>query len=83
MEQVILETISRHVKDEKSIRRSQRGFTKEKSCLTDLINVYHAMTGLVDEGRAVGIVYLDFRKTFNTVSRKILLEKPLYGLDEQ
>ena len=42
------------------------------------------MTGLVDEGRVVGIVYLDFTKAFDTVSRKILLENLLvYGLDKQ
>jgi len=42
------------------------------------------MTGLVDEGRAMGIVCFDFSKAFDTVSRKILIEKLLiYGLDKQ
>ena len=42
------------------------------------------MTGLVDEERAVDIVYLDFSKAFNTASQKILREKRImYGLDEQ
>jgi len=31
------------------------------------------MTGLVDDGKAVDIVYLDFRKTFDTVYCKILI----------
>ncbi|XP_063177737.1 scavenger receptor cysteine-rich type 1 protein M130-like, partial [Chroicocephalus ridibundus] len=60
------------------------GLTKEKLCLTNLINVYNAMAVLIDEVRAVAVVYLVFRKTFNTVSHKIFLEKLfMYELDEQ
>jgi len=32
------------------------------------IAFYNGMTGWVDEGRAVDIVYLDFSKAFDTVS---------------
>lgn len=34
--------------------------------MTHLINFYDEMTGLVDEGRAMDIVYLDFRKALDT-----------------
>ncbi|KAK4824064.1 hypothetical protein QYF61_009915 [Mycteria americana] len=84
MEQLILETIARHMKDKKLIRKSQHGFTKGKSCLTNLITFYDEMTGLVDQGRAVDVVYLDISKAFGTVSHRILIEKLMkYGLDEQ
>ncbi|KAK4827589.1 hypothetical protein QYF61_019491, partial [Mycteria americana] len=83
MEQLILETISKDM-DNNNIRSSQHGFTKGKSCLTNLINFYSEMSGLVDEGRAVAIVYLDFRKAYDTVTEKILTDKLwMYGLDEQ
>ena len=39
---------------------------------------------MVDEGRAADNAYLAFRKAFDTVSCKILIEKLMkYGLDEQ
>ncbi|KAK4831180.1 hypothetical protein QYF61_015650 [Mycteria americana] len=65
MEQLILETISRHTKDKKIIRNSQHSFTKGKSCLTSLINFYDETTGLVEVGRAVDIFYLDFKCTLS------------------
>jgi len=83
MKQLILEVTNKQVEEKKVIRSSQHGFTKRKSCLTNLIAFYHSMTGWVDEGRAVDVVYLDFRKAFDIVSHNILLGKlRKCGLDE-
>lgn len=72
-EQLILETASGYVKDEKVIRCSQHGFTKRKSCLTSLIT-YDEMTTVINEGRWWILVYLDFSKDFDTILCKILIE---------
>jgi len=83
MEKLILEVIIKQVEEKKVIRSSQHGFTKGKSCLTNLIAFDDDMTNWVDEGRAVDVVYLDFSKAFNTISHNILLGKlRKCGLDE-
>lgn len=55
------------MKDKQVTGNSQYGFLKGK-CLTNFIDSYNDMPGLVDERRAADFVYLDFSNTFDTSS---------------
>jgi len=82
MEQFILSVFTGHVKDNQGIRPSQHGFMKGRSCFTNLIIFCDQVTHLVDKGKAVRVIYLDFSKAFDTVPHSILLERlAAHGLD--
>ncbi|PKU37126.1 rna-directed dna polymerase from mobile element jockey- hypothetical protein [Limosa lapponica baueri] len=57
---ILLEAISKHIKDKKVTGNSQQGFTKGQVCLTNLVAFYNETTACVDSRRALDVVLINF-----------------------
>lgn len=72
-----MENISKLINHRKATEDHQPGFMKGKSCLTNIIAFYDEKTGLVDDGRAVDVIYLNSSKAFSAVSHDNLIGKQM------
>ena len=54
---------------------AQHGFVLERSCMTQLLVRVERWTELLDGGDPVDVIYLDFRKAFDTVPHRRLIKK--------
>ena len=75
MESILKDAMLAHLEKFSLIRQSQHGFTKGRSCLTNLLEFLGKVTAGVDEGDPVDVIYLDFAKAFDKVPYQRLVKK--------
>ena len=63
----------------KLAENSQHGFTRGRSCLTNLLEFLEGITYKLDKGEQLDVIYLDFAKAFDKVPYQRLLCLGLYA----
>ena len=59
----------------------QHGFRKNRSCTSQLLEVVEDFTTYLDNNKTFDVIYLDFKKAFDSVPHKRLLNKlKTYGI---
>ena len=77
MEVIIRDYVIEQLKNSESLSATQRGFMKGRSCSTNLLLAFELWTNWIDHGYGIDIVYLDYRKAFDSVDHGKLIEKLL------
>ena len=75
IEKVVKEKIVHHLENNNFLSSSQHGFRSGRSCLTQLLKYFEELQDALDNGDDVDVVYLDYRKAFDTVPHLHLLSK--------
>ena len=75
LEQFIRDALVDHMILSKLYSDCQHGFRQHRSCITQLLEVMEDFTKLLDDKVPFDVVYLDFRKAFDSVPHMRLLAK--------
>lgn len=75
MESILKDSILGHLDKFSLISDSQHGFSKGRSCLTNLLDFMEEVTYFLDKGDPVDVIYLDFAKAFDKVPYRRLFNK--------
>src|SRR6218665_3513513 len=75
MERIVKDNVVEHLNGYNVIKGSQHGFTRGRSCLTNLLEFFEEVYEMMDEGKPVDVIYLDFAKAFDKVPHKRLAKK--------
>ena len=75
LEALIRDALMQHLVTHDLLSEHQHGFRPRRSCSTQLIETIDAWTKMLDDNTPVDAVYLDFRKAFDSVPHRRLLNK--------
>ena len=83
LENIVRDLMVEHMDKQDLYSTSQHGFRKKRSCITQLLEVMDNFTYmiLIEKGYDIDVVYLDFKKAFDSVPHERLLNKlSAYGI---
>ena len=81
LESFVRDAVVEHMTVHNLYAKCQHGFRKKRSCITQLLEVMEDFTKLLDDKDNVDVIYLDFRKAFDSVPHNRLITKlKAYGI---
>jgi hypothetical protein len=75
LEAIIRKKVTDHLMTNNLLKKSQHGFMKSRSCQTNLLEFMDRICQIIDSGKPVDVVYLDFSKAFDKISHAKLINK--------
>ena len=75
-ESIIADKIKEHIEDK--IYSGQHGFRSKRSTVTQLFETYEDWVRLIDSGKCIDVIYIDFAKAFDMVIHNKLVNKLKY-----
>jgi len=75
IESIIKDKLMRFLESNDLLCKEQHGFRSGRSCLTNLLETFENWTKALDEGYGLDVVYLDYRKAFDSVPHQRLIKK--------
>ena len=87
---VLSKVLEKHVHESLSnflhhelLHKTQSGFRAQHSCETALVNMTDLWLNAIDKSKMVGVVLVDFKKSFDLVDHQILINKlEIYGIKD-
>ena len=81
LESIIKGQIMEYMEKNDMFSEHQYGFRSGYSCVTQLLHIFEEWSASIDDNKAIDVIYLDFRKAFDTVPHKRLINKlKAYGI---
>ena len=73
VESVACISLDKHL--ENAIHKNQQAYKKGLSTESLLLYLIEQWKGHIDHGKIIGVLMIDFRKAFDSINHRILLEK--------
>ena len=81
LEKIIKDKMTKFLEENNLLSDLQYGFRQKRSCVTQLLSVLNKITKYIEDGETLDMIYLDFKKAFDSVPHKrLLLKLESYGI---